>query len=225
MRKSFAWFVLQTALLLVMGAAGGSYANERTDTASPAIAPFDAIKQFVLSPALKATIAGQVLPGVVTSKTISSTHLTPPSLWWIADQLASEEQYGNKFIQEWVAYPVQSGKPGRLDLLVNRQQWSLLDYLQRYQFVHRFGAVARAYGYNTRIYDNPDSLPVALLVCDFSTAAMRSLPLSVANANATGGSFQPSAQTNAVDDVMCQLKVDTFLRSPRERLLERVRGD
>jgi len=131
-----------------------------------------------LSPDLKAVLAGKTISGVVTSKTPSPIRLSTPSLWWIRDQLANLQQFGNKFIQEWIAYPLQSGQPGRVDLLVNRQQWSLLDYFQRYQFVSKFSAIARSFGYNTRVYDNPDRIPIAIYTCDFSPTAVRLLQSS-----------------------------------------------
>jgi hypothetical protein len=40
----------------------------------------------------------------------------------------------------------------RIDLLVNRQLWTLLDYLGRYHFMNDFGAIAREYEYNLRIF-------------------------------------------------------------------------
>lgn len=119
------------------------------------------------SPDLKALLTGKVPFGTVTSRTPSAVRSSIPSLWWISEQLASLEQYGNKFIQDWIAYPPQGGQPGKVDLLVNRQQWSLLDYLQRYEFVRKFSTIARGYGYNTRVYDSPDRTPVALYTCDF----------------------------------------------------------
>lgn len=125
-----------------------------------------------LSPDLKAILAGGTIQGVVTSKTPSATRLSIPSLWWVSDQLADLQQFGNKFIQEWIAYPLRTDQPGRVDLLVNRQQWSLLDYFQRYQFVNQFSTIARSFGYNTRVYDNPDRPPIALYTCDFTPAAI-----------------------------------------------------
>jgi hypothetical protein len=31
--------------------------------------------------------------------------------------------------------------------------WTLLDYLQRYRFIHNFGTIAREYGYNLRVFN------------------------------------------------------------------------
>lgn len=120
------------------------------------------------SPGLRLMVRGRTLSGAVTSRTPSPVQLSIPSLWWIEKELANLQQFGNKFIQEWIAYPSQDNSPGRVDLLVNRQQWSLLDYIQRYEFVNKFGAIARSFGYNTRVYDNPDRAPIALYACNFS---------------------------------------------------------
>jgi len=126
----------------------------------------------------KAALAGKPVVGAVTSKSPSLTQLSIPSLWWISKQLADLEQFGNKFIQLWLAYPGQNGQPGRVDLLVDRQQWSLLTLVQRYEFVHKFSTTARGYGFNTRVYDNPGRVPLALYVCDFSPVAAQLLSSS-----------------------------------------------
>jgi hypothetical protein len=113
----------------------------------------------------------------VTATTISQTRLTIPSLWWMKEQYAAQEQFGDKLIENWVAYPSQEGRPSRVDLIVNRQLWSLLDYLQRYSFVHDFGA-ARDYGYNIRIFDRRANL-LAAYTCNFqpTTAPISQLAL------------------------------------------------
>lgn len=168
--------VLSSTLVLV---GTRSYAADSTEERSTTVAQSLAQSRLEqqlknqLSPDLKALLSGKSPTGTVTSRTPSPIQLSIPSLWWISDQLASLEQYGNKFIQEWIAYPPQSGQPGKVDLLVNRQQWSLLDYLQRYEFVRKFSTIARGYGYNTRVYDNPDRNPVALYTCNFTSLTCR----------------------------------------------------
>jgi len=180
------------------------------------------LSQSVRSPTLKQVLTGKPVAGIVTSQTIALTRLTPPSLWWIANQLASEEQYGNKFIQEWVAYPLQTGQPGRLDLLVNRQQWSLMDYLERYEFIHRFGAVARGYGYNTRIYDNPDNGPIALAMCQFSPLALQIAQTLLAQPGTPSNRSDRGTRRAVFDDLPCEIKIESALKSTRQRLLERL---
>lgn len=98
---------------------------------------------------------------VITAKTISQVGLTIPSLWW------AQEQFGGKLLENWLAHPAQGERPARVDLIVNRQLWSLLDYLERYQFVNQFGTTASGYGYNTRIFNRRGNL-LAGYTCNFS---------------------------------------------------------
>ena len=94
---------------------------------------------------------------VVTATTISQTQLTRPSLWW------ADEQFGEKLLNNWCAYPNER----QIDLIVNRQIWSLLTYLQRYAFVNHFGTVARDFQYNLRVF-NQQKTPLATYTCNFS---------------------------------------------------------
>lgn len=95
---------------------------------------------------------------VVRRDTISQTGLTEPSLWWVADQ------FGGKLLETWLAYPQKR----RIDLVVNRQLWSLRDYLERYEFVNHMGLVARSHRYDLRVFDRqqPD-LVLAAYTCLF----------------------------------------------------------
>lgn len=97
---------------------------------------------------------------VITANTISQTGPTIPSLWW------AKEQFGGKLLNNWIAYPGTDGNPRRIDLLVNQQVWSLLNYLERYTFIDHFGTVARDYGYSTRIFNQQQTL-LAAYICNF----------------------------------------------------------
>ncbi|RMH77620.1 MAG: hypothetical protein D6680_04580 [Cyanobacteria bacterium J007] len=97
----------------------------------------------------------------ITSSNISQSGLTIPSLWW------AREQFGGKLLENWLAYPGENGGGGRVDLVVNRQIWSLRDYLERYQFVNHFGQSAKDYGYNTRVFNRQKRL-LAAYTCDFT---------------------------------------------------------
>lgn len=97
---------------------------------------------------------------VITSTTIAERGLTTPSLWW------AKEQFGHKLLDNWLAYPNENKMGGRVDLVVNRQLWSLLDYLQRYEFVSHFGAEAKNYSYNTRVFNRQGGL-LAAYTCEF----------------------------------------------------------
>jgi hypothetical protein len=81
---------------------------------------------------------------IVTATNISQVELSIPSLWWAKQQF---DPYKGKLIKNWLAYPDEK----RIDLVVNRQLWSLMNYLDRYRFLHEFGTVARSYDYELRV--------------------------------------------------------------------------
>lgn len=102
-------------------------------------------------------------PAIVTYDTISQTGLTEPSLWWAKEQF----DRSGKLITNWTAYRNDC----LVDLEVNRQLWSLFDYIERYSFVHKFGSVARDYKYNLRVFErqaDPQADPLATYICDYS---------------------------------------------------------
>ena len=100
--------------------------------------------------------------GVTTANTISQHELIISRLWW------TKEQFGDKLVDTWLAYAGNNTTPGRIDLVVNQQMWSSLDYLKRYEFVNKFGTAARDYRYNLRIFDYQKAL-LATYTCNFNT--------------------------------------------------------
>jgi hypothetical protein len=101
--------------------------------------------------------------GVITANTINQGQLTIPSLWW------AKENSENKLLDNWIAYPVVGTQPARVDVIVNQQFWSILDYLERYNFVNRVGSLARNYGYNIRVF-NYQQERLATYTCNFNTS-------------------------------------------------------
>jgi len=101
--------------------------------------------------------------GVITANTINQGQLTVPSLWWA--KVNSE----NKLLDNWIAYPAEGTQPARVDVVVNQQFWSILDYLERYNFVNRVGSLARNYGYNMRVF-NYQQERLATYTCNFNTS-------------------------------------------------------
>lgn len=97
---------------------------------------------------------------IITENTISPTDLANPSFWWAQDQF---NQFNGKLITDWIAYREKK----RVDLVVNRQLWSLLDYLERYRFVNNFGSAARDYQYNVRVF-NPQGVLLATYTCNYN---------------------------------------------------------
>jgi hypothetical protein len=100
---------------------------------------------------------------VVTANTINLRGLTVPSLWW------TKANTENKLLDNWIAYPATQQEPARVDVLVNQQVWSLLDYLERYDFVNRLGTLARSYGYNVRVF-NYQQEALANYTCSFDSS-------------------------------------------------------
>ncbi len=101
--------------------------------------------------------------GVITSKTICQNSITIPSLWWLEEQY---RQLNGKLVNTWLAYPDAIGTSRRVDLVVNQQVWSLLDYLERYKFIDWFGTTARDYGFSTRVFNNQGRMLAAYTCAD-----------------------------------------------------------
>jgi hypothetical protein len=74
---------------------------------------------------------------------------TQSSFWWAALQF---DPFDGKLVQNWLAYPQKQ----QINLIVNWQLWTLLDYFGRYRFVNQFGTVARKYGYSLSIFNQKD---------------------------------------------------------------------
>lgn len=74
----------------------------------------------------------------------ASSDFPQRSIWWAAEQF---DPFEGKLIQDWLTHPQKQ----QINLTVDLQLWSLLDYFGRYRFVNQFGAVARKYGYSLNI--------------------------------------------------------------------------
>lgn len=162
---------------------------------------------------IKALQSGNVPTYVVTATRISLTKLSIPSLWWLQEQIANEETYGGNLLDNWLAYPNNGNQPGRVDLVVNRQSWSLLDYLNRYAFIHAFGEAARDYGYNVRVFDGQATL-LGASTCDFSAVnidALQRTQLTARTREAVPLYAQPpgSLSSQPGDSITCNILLDS----------------
>lgn len=81
-----------------------------------------------------------------TETKVAVAGISKPSLWWAREQF---DPFGGRLINNWLTYP----QIKQIDLTVNWQLWTLLDYLGRYRFINQFGSVAREYGYSLRIFN------------------------------------------------------------------------
>jgi hypothetical protein len=94
-------------------------------------------------------------PNIVTADTVSAEGTTVPSLWW------TSEQFPAKLVTNWIANRNQK----QIYLLVSTQYWNVLDYIDRYRTIDRFGRVAQSYGYNLKIC-NSQKIALARYTCD-----------------------------------------------------------
>lgn len=95
---------------------------------------------------------------VLRGDRISPITLQVPSLWWTKEQF---DPFYGRLVNNWLVYTQEQGSKRRVDILVNSQLWGLLDYIERYTLVNKFGTVGREYGYNIRIFNNEKELLAA----------------------------------------------------------------
>ena len=86
------------------------------------------------------------IDNIDNNSTKSVSDNTQTSFWWAAEQF---DPFGGKLIQKWLTNPQKQ----QINLIVNWQLWTLLDYLGRYRFVNQFGTVARKYGYSLNVFN------------------------------------------------------------------------
>lgn len=88
-----------------------------------------------------------------------------PSIWWAIEQF---DPFAGNLVDHWQVNHQQK----QIDLVVDWQLWSILDYLERYRIVNQFGTVTREYGYSLRIF-NHDRQCLAVYQYNYSTQPHR----------------------------------------------------
>ena len=81
---------------------------------------------------------------VITEQNVALSGVVVPSLWWAREQF---DPFDGRLIDNWL----ENHQLKQIDLVVNWQLWTLLDYLGRYRLINQLGTVAREYDYNLRI--------------------------------------------------------------------------
>ena len=99
--------------------------------------------------------------GIISAYPIETIENQHPDLWWAKEQF---DTFDGNLIINWLIYPEQQ----QIDLIVNRQIWTGLTYLDQYRLVNQFGTVARSYGYDLRVF-NQQKFCLAIYNCNFST--------------------------------------------------------
>ncbi|MGF1538925.1 MAG: hypothetical protein ACFCU5_00510 [Pleurocapsa sp.] len=84
----------------------------------------------------------------VNSETAANSANNPiqPSLWWATEQF---DPFAGRLVESWLT----DTQVQQINLVVNWQLWTFLDYLGRYRFVNQFGTIARKYGYDLNIFN------------------------------------------------------------------------
>jgi hypothetical protein len=155
------------------------YAQHSPQTQALLTAPIN-LDYFRTPPAGAECDSALVAEGAIaTDQIVCQTHLTVPSLWW------TQEQFGQKLVNGWVAFTSGAEVPRRVDVLVNPLVWRnrTFDYAQRYlfqfSFLTRFGSSAffgsptpqglpsQDYQFNTRVV-SPRGELLAAYICESS---------------------------------------------------------
>lgn len=102
-------------------------------------------------------IQNNICPQPITENEISQRQLTPPSIWWAA------QRFGGMLLDYWFTCPGER----RVYLIVNRQIWNSLNYIEKYAFVNHFGNYSRIDRYNVEVL-NPQLENLAAYRCDFT---------------------------------------------------------
>jgi hypothetical protein len=55
-------------------------------------------------------------------------------------------------VQDWLTYVPEQNQVSRVDLFLELQRWSMMDYFKRYEFLSVFGSAAESFGYNLRAF-------------------------------------------------------------------------
>jgi hypothetical protein len=95
------------------------------------------------------------------SSTSRQASPSPPNLWWAQHQY---DPFAGRLVEQWQINRDQQS----VEVVVNRQLWSSLDYLGRYRWVSQLGSLIRESQYNLRII-NAQNKCLAVYVCEFET--------------------------------------------------------
>ncbi|XGB43536.1 MAG: hypothetical protein LVS60_07380 [Nodosilinea sp. LVE1205-7] len=83
----------------------------------------------------------------------SAAGTTWPSLWWNQDSVPPQLG-GQRLVEGWVTYRLQTSQIQVMDLMVNSQVWQGLTLLERYGVLQSFGNGAQQFGYQLRLLES-----------------------------------------------------------------------
>ncbi len=141
-----------------------------------------------------------------------------PSLWLGRDIFAYQARFGKKIFEGWLVCPSSNGDRGRIDLVLNGQLWSVLDYFDRYELVQQFGIssdradVKFRSGYNLRVF-NRQGKSLGSYTCDapvFGSVPIVPIEVEVSAGlkSTVGKGFVSSKSSNPPKLPSCAVKLD-----------------
>ena len=134
---------------------------------------------------------------IAATNTVLPLNNNIPSLWLTRIIFEAKEKFEGRLIDNWLVCLANSTTSGRIDLVVNPQSWSILDYIERYDFVNRFGYQAQDYGYNVVVFDTQErrEKPLAAYTCNFGqTPRVCSVELQVRGKARVRGAVPSNSQ-------------------------------
>lgn len=149
----------------------------------------------------------------------SPIELNVPSLWWARDQFEAKDEDSRKLIQQWTVSEGKNGEPGQVTYRVNRQLWTLLDYVERYTFLNDFGSAASEFGYNIVVYPggNQEAAALGSYVCNHDALALTRLPAAKALRSLGFNAKMETAAPVASSTRPCQILLESGKDSLRGR--------
>lgn len=102
---------------------------------------------------------------IITQDDTSLFEMTEPSLWFSREQMY-ERWGGYRLIRRWTAFHSTSSDAYIIDVQVDPQYWSRLEYAQQYAILNQLGKTGMSYGYQVRVYRSITL--VGIHTCDFS---------------------------------------------------------
>jgi hypothetical protein len=103
---------------------------------------------------------------VISHQTICPFGLMLPSLWLEASWAPPQVLLG------WLTTIRSSTAAGWVDLVVDADNWAQLGYLDRFQFLSRFGRTATQEQYNVRLF-TIEGEPLGSFICRFDSEPAR----------------------------------------------------
>jgi hypothetical protein len=149
---------------------------------------------------------------------------TLPSFWWNRDALA-DRLGGRRLVQSWISYEIEDSSMAVVDVMVNPQMWSVLNYNERFAVLNQFGTAARDFGYNLRFFQGNarNYRLVGLYACEFAPGTADSEAL-VPESTAQAATCSANLDSTQIVQIQRQLMAEGD-RQPQSAPVEAVAAE